>query len=161
MKWGTKLYSVESDCNTTDTGDATEWPLAGSLAMKFTDLNTAGKNQQLTGAIVVDGFTDPDENPATPSDVVSFHGLVTKGVALGADITGETEFDPTIKDKTAVYPGSGAYFNYAFDLAGALGCADATPDNANITGFNNGSVGGMSQLLGLPVAGISFSVGTP
>ena len=164
VKWGTKLYSVESDCNTADTGDTSEWPLAGALTMKFADLTTAGKNQQLNGAIVVDGFTDPDNDPLTPSDVVSFHGLVTKGVALGADISGETEFDPIVKDKTVTYPGGenpGAYYSYQFDLGGALGCADAIPDNANVVQFQNGSVGGVSQLLGLPVAGISFSVGTP
>ena len=158
LKWSTKLFSPESDCNTTDTGDNTEWPLNGALKMTFTDLNNLGKNQQLAAYFTVDGFTDPDNDPLTPSDVVSFHGIVTKGVAAGADVTGETEFDPTIKDKTQTT--ATPYFGYQFDVAAALGCADTTPNNANILLFNNGSVGGVSQLLGLPVAGISFSIGT-
>ena len=158
LKWGVKLASVEADCNVNDTGDTTEWPLAGSLSITFTQLNNVGKNEALSAAVTVDGFTDPDNNPGTPSDVVAFHGLVTKGVAVGADIIGETEFDPTVKDKTQTT--ATPYFGYQYDLAQAGGCADATPNNANITAFNNGSVANQSQLLGLPVAGISFTIGS-
>ncbi len=166
IKWSTKLYSREFDCNTQDGAagplpeDKTEWSPSGALSISFSELTTAGKPVSILAAITVDGFTDPDSNPATPSDVVAFHGLVSKGAALGADVAGETEFDPTVKDKAAVYPGTGAYFGYSFDLLGALGCADTTPNNANITTFNNGSVGGNSQLLALPVAGITFTKGT-
>jgi hypothetical protein len=158
LKWGVKLASVEADCNVNDTGDTTEWPLAGSLSITFTQLNNVGKNEALSAAVTVDGFTDPDNNPGTPSDVVAFHGLVTKGVAVGADIIGETEFDPTVKDKTQTT--ATPYFGYQYDLAQAGGCADATPNNANITAFNNGSVGGQSQLLGLPVGGLDFQFGS-
>jgi len=157
-KWGTKLFSPEADCNVSDTGDNTEWPLNGSLSITFTDLNAQLKANALTAQVSVDGFTDPDSNPGTPSDVVAFHGLVIKGVAAGADVTGETEFDPTVKDKTQTT--ATPYFGYQYDLGNAGGCADATPNNANITAFNNGSVGGQSQLLGLPVAGISFTFGS-
>jgi len=159
LKWGTKLASVEADCNVNDTGDNTEWPLAGALSLTFTQLNNVGHNEAVAGFVTVDGFTDPDNNPGTPSDVVAFHGLITKGVAVGADITGETEFDPTVKDKTQTT--ATPYFGYPYDLGNAGGCADATPNNANITAFNNGSVGGQSQLLGLPVAGIDFTIGNP
>jgi hypothetical protein len=162
-KWSTKLFSREFDCDTTDTGDNTEWSPSGALSMSFTDLTTLGKNQSLTAQVTVDGFTD---NGGGPSDVVKFHGIVTKGIALGADVSGQTEFDPTIKSKTAVYPNvpgdpnNGAYFGYAYDIGGALGCTTATKGDANILLFNNGSVAGHSQLLGLPVAGISFTKGT-
>jgi hypothetical protein len=159
-KWGTKLFSREFDCDTTDTGDNTEWAPSGALSMSFTDLTTLGKNQSLTAQVTVDGFTD---NGGGPSDVVKFHGIVTKGIALGADVSGQTEFDPTIKDKTVTYPGGanpGAYFGYGYDVGGALGCTTATKGDANILLFNNGSVGGNSQLLGLPVAGITFTKGT-
>jgi len=162
-KWGTKLFSREFDCDTTDTGDNTEWSPSGALSMTFADLNNTGKGNALTAQVTVDGFTDPDSNPATPSDVVKFHGIVSKGVALGADVNGQTEFDPTIKDKTATYPGGanpGAYFGYAFDIGAAVGCTTATKGDANILLFNNGSVGGQSQLLGIPVSGITFTKGT-
>ena len=163
-KWSTKLYSREFDCDTTDTGDMTEWSPSGALSMTFADTSTVNgtpKNNAITAQVTVDGFKDPDGNPMTNdlSDVVEFHGIVTKGAVLGADVKGETEFDPTIKSKTAVYPGSGAYFGYDFDLGGALGCSTATKGDANITNFNNGSVGGQSQLLGIPVAGITFTKG--
>jgi hypothetical protein len=160
-KWGTKLFSVESDCNVNDTSDNTEWPLSGSLSITFSttsDLTTAGKPQALTAQVTVDGFTDPDNNPGTPSDVVSFHGIVIKGVAAGSDLAGETEFDPTVKDKTQTT--NNPYFGYQYDLGNAGGCADTTPANANITAFNNGSVGGQSQLLGLPVSGLDFTIGS-
>jgi hypothetical protein len=161
LKWGTKLFSREFDCDTTDTGDTTEWAPSGALSFTFTSLNSLGKNRALTAAVTVDGFTDPDNNPGTPSDVVELHGIVSKGIALGADVSGSTEFDPTVKDKTATYPGSGAYFGYNFDLLGAIGCTTATQGDANILTFNNGDNGaGQSQLLGLPVAGITFSKGT-
>jgi hypothetical protein len=164
-KWSTKLYSREFDCDTTDTTDTTEWSPSGALSMTFTQITTTTlKNEALTAQVTVDGFTDPDNNPATPSDVVGFHGIVTKGDALGSDVTGETEFDPTIKDKTVTYPtpsaNTGAYFGYNFDVGAALGCTTATKGDANITLFNNGSVGGNSQLLGIPVAGIKFFKGT-
>jgi len=174
-KWGTKLFSPETDCNTTDgtsgpnPTDNTEWPLNGTLSLTFTDLTAASKAQALTAQIVVDGFTDGD--PSTPlvqdtSDVVSFHGIVIKGVAAGADVTGETEFDPTVKDKTVTTgatagPFGNAYFGYAFDVAAAVGCTDdASVNPANITAFNNGSVSNASQILGLPVSGINFTIGS-
>jgi len=156
-KWSTKLYSREFDCNTTDTTDQTEWSPSGALAITFTELSNLGKGVAITAQVTVDGFTDPDSNPVTPSDVVKFHGIVTKGAALGSDVAGETEFDPIIKD-TAQTTGT-PYFGYSFDIGAALGCTDATPNNANIVTFMNGSVGGQSQLLGLPVAGIKFTKG--
>jgi hypothetical protein len=159
-KWSTKLFSPEADCNTADTTDLTEWPIAGALSIGFSDLNAQAKANSLSAEISVTGFTDPDNDPATPSDVVKFHGIVIKGVAAGADVAGETEFDPTIKDKTQLT--NNPYFGYNYDLAGALGCTTPAIDDANILSFNNGDDGaGNSQLLALPVAGISFSIGTP
>jgi len=158
-KWGTKLFSREFDCNTADTSDTTEWAPSGALSFTYTKLNSLGKARALTAAITVDGFTDPDNDPSSPSDVVAFHGIVSKGLALGADVDGQTEFDPTVKDKTQTtttpYPG------YQFDIAGALGCTTPAVGDANILLFNNGDNGaGASQLLGLPVSGIKFTKGT-
>jgi hypothetical protein len=167
-KWSTKLFSREFDCNTTDTGDTTEWSPSGALSLTFADLNTASKPEAITAQVTVDGFTDPDNNPATPSDVVAFHGIVIKGAALGADVAGETEFDPTVVDKTqtagpGTYDGVNVhppYFGYNYDLADGLACQDATANNANILTYMNGSVGGHSQLLLTPVAGITFTKGS-
>jgi hypothetical protein len=166
-KWSTKLFSREFDCNTTDTGDTTEWSPSGALSLTFADLNTASKPEAITAQVTVDGFTDPDSNPATPSDVVAFHGIVTKGAALGADVAGETEFDPTIADKTQTsmpgpYTGTvnPPYAGYNYDLANGLACQDATPNNANIVTYMNGSVGDHSQLLLTPLSGITFTLGS-
>lgn len=154
-KWGVKLGSPESDCDTTDTGDTTEWPLNGKLSITFTDLNNTAKQNKLDGYVIVDGFTDPDNDPQTPSDVVTGHGVVVKGVAVGADIATEVYFDPILKDKLQTtetpYPG------YNFDLVGALGCTTATQGDANIAAMMIGD--GTSLLLGLPAAGFSLSIG--
>ena len=155
-KWGTKLFSPEADCNTADVGDLTEWPLNGTLGLTFSDLTGAGKNQAISAAIAIVGFTDPDNDPTTPSDVVAFRGFVTKGVAAGADVSGEVYFDPTVKDKTQTT--NIPHFGYSFDIANALGCTTVAPGDANITAFVNGD--GTSLLLGLPAAGVSFSIGT-
>jgi len=158
-KWSTKLFSREFDCDTTDVTDNTEWPPSGALSLTFTDTNpTSLKAVSITAQITIDGFTDPDNNPASPSDVVKFHGIVNKGAALGADVAGESEFDPTIADKTQTT--NTPYFGYAFDINAALGCTTATKGDANITTFVNGSSQtNTSELLGLPVAGLKFNKG--
>jgi hypothetical protein len=149
-KWGAKLFSPEADCLTSDTGDTTEWPINGKLSVAFADTFKGD------GWISVDGFTDPDNDPLTPSDVVASHGLQIKGVAAGADIRADVYFDPAIKDKTQTtetpYPG------YQFNIAAALGCTDATPDNADITLFISGD--GTSLLLALPAPGITMTIGS-
>jgi hypothetical protein len=169
-KWSTKLFSREFDCNTTDVTDNTEWSPSGALSLTFADtanVNAVPKPNAITAQVTVDGFTDPDNNPATPSDVVAFHGIVTKGAALGSDVNGETEFDPTVVDKTQTsmpgpYTGSvnPPYAGYQYDLANGLACQDATANNANILTYMNGSVGDHSQLLLTPLSGITFTKGT-
>jgi hypothetical protein len=164
-KWSSKLFSPEADCNVGDTTDLTEWPINGAFSLAF-DLNAQGKTNKSTINITVDGFTDPDNDPNTPSDVVEGRGLVTKGVAAGADATFEVYFEPAFKDKlqTTDTP----YFGYNFDLAAAVGCTDPTaggtdPGNtnvdANITTVVIGD--GTSLLLGLPAAGIDLTIGQP
>ena len=158
IKWGTKLFSPEADCDQTDTTDLTEWPLNGTLSATFADLNGGGKNNGFSAAITITGFSDPDSNPATASDVVEFRGLVTKGVAAGADVNGQSEFDPIVKDKLQLT--ATPYFGYSFDVLAAIGCTTPTQGDANVTSFMNGSVGGVSQLLGLPVSGVNLTIGT-
>ncbi len=151
-KWGTKLFSPEADCDQTDTGDTTEWPLNGALSMAFAD------GFKMSAAIVVTGFKDHDNDPLTPSDVVEFKGIVTKGVAAGADVAGESEFDPIVKDTAQLtYT---PYYQYQFDITAALGCTTALQGDGNVLAFMNGSVGGVSQLLAIPVDGIEFTIGT-
>lgn len=156
-KWGTKLFSPEADCNTVDTGDVTEWPINGKLSFQW-DAGT----QKEDAYIVVRGFTDPDNDPNSPSDVVSFDGVVIKGVAAGADVAGDSMFDPIVKDKTQVT--ATPYFGYQFDIGSAAGCADdqigANANNANILAFVNGANSGVSDLLALPVAPITWSIGS-
>jgi hypothetical protein len=156
-KFSGKLYSPEIDCNTADTGDLTEWPASGSFKMKFADLTTAGKNQQTAIQLVVDGFADHDMDPMTPSDIVEGHGIVTKGVAAGADVAFESIFDPIAKDKTQTT--ATPYFGYNYDVAAAVGCTDATPDNADILLLAGGDSG--TSLLGDTASGFTFTVGQP
>jgi hypothetical protein len=161
FKWSTKLFSPEADCNVGDTGDLTEWPINGAFAVQY----DAGLNKQSI-AVTVDGFTDPDNDPNTPSDVVDGRGLVTKGVAAGADMTFQVYFEPALKDK--LQTGPTPYFGYNFDLAAAVGCTDPTNSgadpsnttvNANITTVVIGD--GTSLLLGLPAPGLAFTIGQP
>jgi hypothetical protein len=159
-KWSTKLFSREFDCDTTDTGDNTEWAPSGALSITFADtvlVSGTPKPNTLTAQVTVDGFA-PGPNPGDPSDVVNFHGIVTKGALLGADVTGQTEFDPTVKDKTQTT--ATPYFGYQFDIGSALGCTTPAKGDANILLYNNGSVAGKSQLLGQNVSGITFTKGT-
>jgi hypothetical protein len=157
VKSGIKLFSPEADCDTTDTGDNTEWPLNGSLSLTFGGaLTNTGKAQALTAAVIVDGFKDPVP-PATQSDVVTGHGIVTKGVATGADMTTETYFNPVFKDKTQTT--AVPYFGYNFDLGPAIGCTTATKGDANIIGLIIAD--GTSPLTGMTAAGVAFTIGQP
>ncbi|MGZ4795162.1 MAG: hypothetical protein ACXVJ7_03285 [Acidimicrobiia bacterium] len=156
-KWSVKLFSPEADCYTGDTGDNTEWPLNGAFAVTFASLNASGHNNAMSIATSIDGFTDPDNDPNTPSDVVKSHGIVTKGVAAGADSTANVYFDPTVKDKTQTT--SSPYFGYSLDALAAAGCTTATQGDANITGAVIGD--GTSLFLALPASGLAFTIGQP
>lgn len=165
-KWSSKLFSPEADCNTVDTTDLTEWPINGSFSLQYDTNPVTLKANKQTVNVTVDGFTDPDNDPNSPSDVVEGRGLVTKGVAAGADSTFEVYFEPVLQDKLQTT--NTPHFGYNFDLAAAVGCTDPTaggadPSNtnidANITSVVIGQ--GTSLLLGLPAAGISFTIGTP
>ncbi len=125
--------------------------------MTFNDLTTASKTQSAAIQLVVDGFADHDMDPMTPSDIVEGHGIVTKGVAAGADVAFESIFDPIAKDKTQTT--ATPYFGYNYDVAGAVGCTDVTPNNANILELAGGDTG--TSLLGDTAAGFSFTIGQP
>ncbi len=156
LKWGTKLNSPEVDCDQTDSGDTTEWVLSGKFSITFTDLNNLAKNQKLDAYLVVDGFTDPDNDPMTPSDVVTAHGVVTKGVAVGADLQTESIFDPILKDAAQLTDTPVAKYNW--DIGGAVGCTTATQGDANILYSVNGDA--MVSLLGLTADGVTLTIGS-
>ena len=149
-KWGVKLTSPEADCNSADTGDLTEWPINGKFSMAFTD------GKKFDAYVAIDGFTDPDNDTNTPSDVTASHGIVIKGAAAGADVSAELGFTPVVKDKTQTtqtpYPG------YQLDLAGALGCTTPTVGDANVLGIV--TTDGASIILALPAAGLSLTKGS-
>jgi hypothetical protein len=172
IKWGGKLYSPELDCNTKDgedgpqTNDLTEWPANGAFKMTFGGaLNNAGKNQSNAIQLVIDGFDDPDNDPNTPSDVVEGHGLVTKGVAAGADVSFQSFFDPIFKDKTQVT--ATPYFGYNWDINAAIGCTDDNDNGITPGSENNASIitilagDNGTSLLGQSASGFQFSIGTP
>jgi hypothetical protein len=166
QKWSSKLTSTEADCNTLDTTDLTEWPINGSFGLAIGTAPGFLDVRKMTINVVVDGFSDPDNDPNTPSDVVEGRGLVTKGAAAGADVTFGVYFEPAFKDKLQL--SDTPYFGYNFDLAAAVGCTDPTASgadpgntavNADIRTVVIGD--GTSLLLGLPAQGLDFSFGQP
>jgi len=88
-KFGTKLTSVATDCNSIEGTDLDERPLAGKMSVGFSDLT------KLDAYIRVQGFD------TALADVVWLTGIVAKGEAVGATIGGNVWFNPAYKSKTA------------------------------------------------------------
>jgi hypothetical protein len=175
-KFGTKLTSTATDCNSTeaDTPDTDERPLAGKMSVGFTDLT------KTDAYIRVQGF-DTDA-----ADKVWLTGIVAKGEGAGATIGGNVWFNPAYKAKTATgYYGSAVaddpktLFNeegtaiapgYAtsvlFTIGEAIGCSDGgvTPigtsygvPGLDLIGLGGGS-GFPSLGLGTAADGIQFLI---
>ncbi|MEY3362222.1 MAG: hypothetical protein RL531_1941, partial [Actinomycetota bacterium] len=90
-KFGTKLTSTATDCNSTeaDTPDTDERPLAGKMSIGFTDLT------KTDAYIRVQGFD------TEAADKVWLTGIVAKGEGVGATIGGNVWFNPAYKAKGA------------------------------------------------------------
>ncbi len=149
-----KLSGAASCANgaTAQAADATAanaYPLNGKLTDKFSEI-IAGKNAQIASYISALGF-----NPGGP-DLLDVGGIVTKGVDVGAQVSGTIWEDPVMKTGGA----TGYNTGYELDLTDALGCADGTPNNATIAIVLSGGGGSTAtSLLGSSAPGVSFSFG--
>lgn len=171
-KFGTKLTSTATDCNSAEGTDVDERPLAGKMSVGFTDLT------KLDAYIRVQGFD------TTLLDVVWLTGIVAKGEAAGATIGGNVWFNPAYKAKTATgYYGSavaddpktltlneagtaiapGYATSALFTIGEAIGCSDGTTavgtaygvPGLDLIGLGGGS-GYPSLGLGSAADGVSF-----
>jgi hypothetical protein len=141
-----------ASCATTanDPNAAAAWPLNGKITWTMTQLNALAKPYQIQASVAILGF-----DPAGP-DVVDVGGIVLKGVAVGANVSGSLWQDPVTKTGGT----NGYNTGYELDLAGAASCADATPNNANVAQvLIGGGAGTATSLLGSTASGISFSLG--
>jgi len=131
------------------------YPLNGKITQKwaatYTDLiKLIPKNFTSQAAVSLLGF-----NPVGP-DVVDVGGIVLTGVNAGANVSGNIWEDPVAKTGGA----SGFNTGYELDLASAAGCADGTPNNANILIVLSGGGGASAtSLLGSTTTGLSFKTG--
>jgi hypothetical protein len=138
-----------------DATAADAYPLTGKITQKwaatYTDLLTlATKNFTSQAAISLLGF-----DPVLP-DVVDIGGTVLTGVNAGGTVSGNIWEDPVAKTGGA----SGYNTGYELDLASAAGCADGTPNNANLLLVLSGGGGASStSLLGSATNGLSFDTG--
>lgn len=185
-KFGTKLTSPATDCNSTpaDTPDLDERPLAGKMSIGFTDLT------KTDAYIRVQGFdSDPDgAGPiAASADKVWLTGIVAKGEGVGATIGGNVWFNPAKKAKTATgYYGStptddpktaedestltaiapGYATSVLFTIGEAIGCSDGgvTPIGTSygVPGLDliglGGGTGFPSIGLGTAADGVQFLI---
>ena len=166
-KVGAKTTSPNTDC--VSDVDPNEWPLSGKLSFAYSDLTK-------TDAYVVTA------NPTgSPADLVSLVGIVTKGRAVGAQLTSQVGYTPVLKDTSIVTDWDGTEMiseilgintsaadraviqGYAIDPA-ALGCqavVEPTPNaltNLRTLVLNGG---GVSPILGSPISGTTFTIGAP
>jgi hypothetical protein len=146
-----------------DATAAAQWPASGKITITMTQLNALAKPYQIQAATTILGF-----NPGF-QDVVDLGGVVLKGAAFGATVSGSIWEDPVSKTGGP----TGYNTGYELDISNALGCADGTPNNATIStvlsgGGNGASFGGTgtngedtsTSLLGSTgVPGLGFSLG--
>jgi len=137
-----------------DPNAAAAWPLNGKMTFtmneKYTDLVSAKlKPYSIQTDISLLG-------PGASPDVVNIGGIVLKGLAVGATVSGSIWQDPVAKTGGT----SGYNTGYELDLAAGLGCADSTPNNASVaTTMFGGGDGSSTSLIGGTAEGVKFTLG--
>jgi len=129
---------------------AAAWPLNGKITYTMTQLNALAKPWAIQADIETLGF-----NAGAGPDVLDVGGIVLKGAAVGAIVSGNIWFDPVSKTGGT----SGYNTGYELDLTNALGCADGTPNNATISTVMIGGGATSPSLLGSTASGPVFSLG--
>jgi hypothetical protein len=140
-----------------DATAANAYPANGKITWTFdttyNDLLTGlPKPWKMQAAVALLGF-----NPAPGPDVVDVGGIVLSGVNAGATVSGSIWEDPV----ALTHGATGYNTGYELDLGTAAGCADGTPNNANILIVLSGGGGASAtSLLGsnLPNS-LSFDFG--
>jgi hypothetical protein len=133
-----------------DATAAAAWPLNGKITYTGTTTNALAKPWQIQADIATLGFD------SVQADVLNVGGIVLKGAAVGATVGGNIWFDPVAKT------GGNTGYNtgYEVDLAGALGCADGTPNNASLSTVMLGGGGASAtSLIGSTATGLTFTLG--
>ncbi len=163
-KWGGKSVTPGTDCLFGD-GNVGEWPASGKLSFSFTDLTK------------LDAYVT-DATPSTaPQDIRVAAGVVTKGVAVGANVQFEYGVTPVVKDKLVVTDWDGTEMvtelltggtpaaraviqGYGID-GSVINCQALTEPVAETVNIRyivaNGS--GITPLLQGPIGGTSFTIG--
>ncbi len=163
-KWGAKLTTPGTDCLA---GDPTtgEWPSSGKLSFTFSDLTK------------LDSYV-ADATPSTAAqDIRVAAGVVTKGVAVGANIRFEYGPTPAVKDKTVVTDWDGTEMvtelltggtpaaraviqGYGIDGT-VLACQAVTEPVAETVNmrYTIAFGSGTTTLLQGPIAGTDFTIG--
>jgi hypothetical protein len=142
-----------------DATAANAYPPNGKITWTFNqtyvDLTTALVHPyKMQADVALLGF-----NPTPGPDVVDVGGIVLTGLNAGATVSGSIWEDPV----ALTHGASGYNTGYELDLATAAGCADGTPNNANILIVLSGGGGASAtSLLGsnLPNS-LSFDFGEP
>jgi hypothetical protein len=134
-----------------DATAAAAWPLNGKITWTMTQLNALGKPYAIQAGVEALGF-----NAAAGPDVLDLGGVVLKGAAVGAIVSGNVWFDPVAKTGGP----TGYNTGYELDITPALGCADGTAGNASIsTVLIGGGGASATSLLGSTATGVAFSLG--
>jgi hypothetical protein len=140
-----------------DATAAAAWSPSGKITVTMTQTNALAKPWQIQADI---SFLGSDPSQPT-GDVIDVGGIVLKGAAFGAAVSGSIWQAPaTLLPKGD--PGQPGVYNtgYGLDLVSALGCADATPGNATIgTTLFGGGGSSANSPLGSVAQGLIFSLG--
>jgi hypothetical protein len=143
-----------------DATKANAYTAYGKLTWTFTQnyndlINAAPKPYKMQAAITLLGF-----NPGGV-DVVDIGGTVLSGASAGATVVGNIWEDPVVLAPHGTDPNTTLYkTGYNVDLNDAIGCADGTAGNANITAVLS-SGGGTHNVspLGGTATGLAFQFG--
>jgi len=139
-----------------DATAADAYPLNGKITLTFSQtyvdlVTSATKKYTEQTDIAVLGF-----NTGLGPDVIDVGGIGLTGVNAGTNLSGNIWEDPVSKTGGA----TGYNTGYEVDIASAAGCADNTPNNANITLVLSGGGGtSANSLLGSSTTGLKWTTG--
>jgi hypothetical protein len=116
----------------------------------MTQANDLLKPYQIQAQVSVLGF-----DPVQP-DVMNLSGLVLKGAAAGANVSGSL-WQNAVTDTDGP---TGYNTGYELDVAAGLNCANGTPSDASISAvLIGGGAGSSTSLLGSTASGVMFTLG--
>jgi hypothetical protein len=137
-----------------DPNSAAAWPLNGKMTFTMTETYTDGVTAKVKPYSIQ---TDVSVlGPGAAPDVLNVGGIVLKGLAAGAIVSGSVWQDPVAKTGGT----TGYNTGYELNLSAAIGCGDSTPNNASIaTTMYGGGAGSSTSLTGSTAEGVKFTLG--